>query len=148
MDFSCVRRLRNSRHAEKQPIPRQMAEKHARAESGLGPEAFAVHRREHAGRGARGLHICPACSSGLVHPVDLAPERGRRWSVALRCPDCEWHGEGIFAQEVVDRFDEVLNVGTEQLLNDLNLLARANMEEHVDRFAAALHADQILPEDF
>jgi hypothetical protein len=34
------------------------------------------------------------------------------------------------------------------MLNDLALLARANMETEVERFATALRADQILPEDF
>ena len=43
----------------------------------------------------------------------------RSWSVDLRCPDCEWHGSGVYAQEVVDRFDEALDRGTEQLLGDL-----------------------------
>ena len=42
----------------------------------------------------------------------------------------------------------MLDAGTEQLLGDLNLLARANMEEQVERFIAALRAGQILPEDF
>jgi hypothetical protein len=49
---------------------------------------------------------------------------------------------------VVDRFDEALDLGTDAMLNDLLLLARANMESEVDRFVAALVADHILPEDF
>ena len=72
----------------------------------------------------------------------------RRWSVDLRCPDCEWRGGGVYAQEVVDRFDEELDQGTEQLLADLAALAQANMEEQVERFVTALHAGWILPEDF
>jgi hypothetical protein len=84
-----------------------------------------------------GLHICPACDSGLVHPVDWSPAAGRGWT-----------GGGNYSQKVVDRFDEVLDDGTEALLDDLNRLARANMEEHVEAFAAALEADRILPEDF
>ena len=63
-------------------------------------------------------------------------------------PTASGLGGGVYAQEVVDRFDEALDGGTEQLLDDLNLLARANMEEQVDRFVAALWADHILPEDF
>ena len=77
-----------------------------------------------------------------------APAPRKRWNVDIRCPDCEWLGGGLYAQEIVDRFDEVLDEGTEQLLGDLNLLARANMEEQVERFIAALRAGQILPEDF
>ena len=54
----------------------------------------------------------------------------------------------MYAQEVVDRFDEVLDHGTDRLLDDLSLLARANMEEQVERFVRALRLDLILPEDF
>ena len=125
-----------------------MAEKHARAESGLGPEAFEAASRNRVGRRAHELHVCPTRSSELVYPVGWSPARHRQWNVALRCPDCEWHGDGVFAQEVVDRFDTALDLGTEQLLDDLALLARANMEEQIERFATALQADQILPEDF
>ena len=65
------------------------------------------------------LHVCPSCDSELVYPVDWAPVERRRWSVDLRCPDCEWRGGGVYAQEVVDSFDEELDHGTEQLLADL-----------------------------
>ena len=125
-----------------------MAERRARIPTGLGPEVFRGHRREPARRAAGDLHVCPTCDSELVYPVDWAPARNRQWSVALRCPDCEWQAEGMFAQDVVDRFDDALELGTAQILDDLNLLARANMEEQVDRFVTALQADQILAEDF
>jgi hypothetical protein len=68
--------------------------------------------------------------------------------VALRCPECEWNGGGRYRQEVVDRLDEALDRGTESVLDDLNALIRANMEDQIERFAAALEANQILPEDF
>jgi hypothetical protein len=95
-----------------------------------------------------GLHVCPACHSELVYPTDWAPADAQRWSVALRCPECEWRGGGIYSQEAVDRFDEALDLGTHALLDDLGLLARANMEEQIDRFLDALWADRVLPEDF
>ena len=84
----------------------------------------------------------------LVYPIDSAPAERDRWCVELRCPDCEWLARGVYDQEVVDRLDLALDSGTEQLLGDLNRLARANLEEQVRRFVAALDADQILPEDF
>ena len=99
-------------------------------------------------RRADDLHICPACSSGLVFPTDWAPARDHRWHVALRCPECEWRGGGTYSQDVVDRLDEALDRGTEMMLADLTILARANMEEQVSRFVAALEADFVLPEDF
>ena len=97
---------------------------------------------------AEALHVCPACASELVFPTDWAPADRTRWSVELRCPDCEWVGGGIYTQQVVDRFDEALDAGTEQLLDDLTTLARTNMEEQLERFTTALWADDILPEDF
>jgi len=104
--------------------------------------------KQRRGRQAEDLNVCPSCSSELVHPTDWAPAAGRKWVVDLRCPECEWTGGGTYAQEVVDRFDEALDEGTEAILADLNRLARANMVEHAERFTAALRDDRILPEDF
>ena len=56
-------------------------------------------------RRANDLQICPACARDLVYPLDWAPAPGRRWSVALRCPECEWQGGGIYSQNIVDQFD-------------------------------------------
>ena len=116
----------------------------------IGPGAFAggtttthaPHRTEVA------LHVCPECAGELVHPTDWAPASHRKWAVELRCPSCEWGGRGIYTQDVVDRFEEALDMGTDAILADLQALARANMEEEVDRFAQALDAGLILPEDF
>ena len=110
--------------------------------------AFVGRPERAARRGAEGLHVCPTCGSGLVLPVRWEPAGKRSWRVALRCPDCEWSGAGVYPQPVVDRFDEALDAGTDAMLNDLALLARANMETEVERFASALRADHILPEDF
>jgi hypothetical protein len=94
------------------------------------------------------LHICQECESQLVYPTDWAPAAARHWHVELRCPDCEWRGEGIYTQQVVDRFDLALDDGTEAILDDLTRLARANMEEEIERFTDALVRDLVLPEDF
>lgn len=114
----------------------------------VSPASFASPRRSLDRGRARALHVCPCCDSELVYPTDWSPVGRRRWRVERRCPDCEWTAEGVFEQPVVDRFDDALDAGTEKLLDDLNLLARANMEEQVNRFVAALRDDLILPEDF
>jgi hypothetical protein len=92
--------------------------------------------------------VCSACGSNLVYPLDWEPTSDRRWAIRLRCPDCETIGDGIFDQRTVDRFDEELDRSTEQILDDLTLLTRANMEDQLERFVAALHAGHILAEDF
>jgi hypothetical protein len=68
--------------------------------------------------------------------------------VTLRCPNCEWHGSGVFEQDVVDRFDEELDRGSQSLAEDLRQLMLVNMSEEIDRFIKALAADHILPCDF
>lgn len=114
----------------------------AQASRESGTESSASPREEQA------LHVCPECDSGLVHPTDWEPVGRSRWSVELRCPECEWRGKGIHDQRVMDCFDEVLDHGTEALLDDLQELTRAIMEEEVERFVDAIERDLILPEDF
>ena len=113
----------------------------------LDPSSFGAPRRAARTSRTGALHICPACNSDLVYPLDWAPaETG--WSVDLRCPDCEWLGGGIHSQSVVDRFDEALDHGTEGLVRDLKRLTRANMEEEAERFSSAIASDAIWPMDF
>ena len=94
------------------------------------------------------LHICPECDRDLVYPVDWEEASVTHWEVELRCPNCEWNEVGTFDQATVDRFDERLDAGTEALVKDLRRLVQANMEAEAERFAAALDANAILPEDF
>jgi hypothetical protein len=94
------------------------------------------------------LHVCARCESELVYPTEWDEASTSHWEVTLRCPNCEWAGTGIYAQEVVERFDEELDRGTEALVRDLKRLMHANMEDEIDRFVSALVGDQILPEDF
>jgi hypothetical protein len=95
-----------------------------------------------------GLHICPTCESNLVYPVEWSEASSTHWEVILRCPNCEWSHTGVFDQETVERFDVELDRGMDDLVEDLQRLEYANMEDEINRFAAALVADQILPEDF
>jgi hypothetical protein len=94
------------------------------------------------------LHVCQECASELVYPTDWAPAEGQKWAVYLRCPECEWRGEGVYAQDAVDRFDEVLDEGSQAVLDDLTKLQHSNMEEDIERFVDALERDLLLPEDF
>ena len=94
------------------------------------------------------LHICPECDRDLVYPVEWQEASATHWEVLLRCPNCEWSELGVYDQATVDRFDETLDNGTEALVRDLRRLVQANMEEEAERFANALDADAILPEDF
>lgn len=111
-------------------------------------ERSAVAGDSTGGRTVEGLHVCPHCSSKLVTPVAWEEAGPTHWDVTLHCPNCDWLGSGVFDEELVERFDEELDRGTEALVLDLQRLMRANMEDEIDRFVAALAADQIWPMDF
>jgi hypothetical protein len=99
-------------------------------------------------RSTEGMHVCPECSSNFVQPVNWFEQGEGSWHVELRCPECEWWGRGSYDQPDVDRFDEELDRGGQELIEDLRSLTRANMEDEASRFAEALASNSILPEDF
>jgi hypothetical protein len=94
------------------------------------------------------LHVCPECSSELVYPVAWEEADESHWSIALRCPNCEWGEDGVFAQDDCDRFDDELERGTDALTRDYKRLMTANLADEIERFAQALEVDAILPMDF
>ena len=100
------------------------------------------------GKAAEGMHACPSCSSSLVQPANWHEQGDGHWNVELRCPECDWWGRDSYSQTEVDRYDEELDRGGQELMEDLRALTRANMEEEADRLAGALASECILPEDF
>ena len=79
----------------------------------------------------------PNAARGLVHPVDWGAVDAVHWRVELRCPECEHRSVGLYEQAVVDRFDQILDAGTDSLYADLRRLERTNMEAELRRFSAA-----------
>ncbi|CAN5520886.1 hypothetical protein BH20ACT15_BH20ACT15_10120 [soil metagenome] len=63
-------------------------------------------------------------------------------------PERERRGRGAYSQAEVDRFDEELDRGAQELVEGLRAMTRANMEDEADTLADALAPDSILPEDF
>lgn len=94
------------------------------------------------------LHRCADCDSTLVYPIEWEESGPENWSVLLHCPNCDAYRDGVFAQTTVECFDEELDRGADALARDYKRLMRANMAEEIDRFAGALQAGAILPEDF
>ncbi len=94
------------------------------------------------------LHICYDCHSPHVFPVEWEEAGPENWRVLLQCPNCDLVREGVFGQGTVESFDEELDRGADALARDYRRLMRANMVEEIDRFAVALEADAVLPEDF
>jgi len=98
--------------------------------------------------GCRPLHICGNCQAPLVQPLSWSETSDERWELVLVCPNCDWTTTGIYSQAEVEELEDRLEEGLSEMLADLQRLAQANMAEEIDRFATALHADVILPEDF
>jgi hypothetical protein len=113
-----------------------------RAEAGIDPVAPAAPGVD------LDLHVCPECNSELVYPVAWEEADESHWSITLRCPNCEWGEDGVFAQDDCDRFDDELERGTDALTRDYKRLMTANLADEIERFAQALEVDAILPMDF
>ncbi|HET7171466.1 MAG TPA: hypothetical protein VFI18_07510 [Gaiellales bacterium] len=96
----------------------------------------------------RQIEICPECDSDRVHPVDWHEVDEHHWRLDVRCPDCRWMGSDVFAQDEVERYDDLLNAGTDALIEELERITRENMADHLERFLRALEDDGIMPIDF
>jgi hypothetical protein len=94
------------------------------------------------------LHLCPACGSNLVQPVDFEPLEPGSCYVEVVCPNCWLRRRGVHDQAELDRLDEELERGDEAMLAAIERVTEANMRGEVDRFARALAADAILAMDF
>jgi hypothetical protein len=68
--------------------------------------------------------------------------------VVLHCPNCGWWNHGALDGDQLAEFEDHLDSGFAELLRDLKRLRSANLTEEIERFAAALELDLILPEDF
>ena len=97
---------------------------------------------------ANGMHCCPNCDSILVQPANWHEQGDDHWHVELRCPECNWRCWDDYSRGEIDGYEDELDRGEQELIEDLRALIRANMKEEADRFAAALASDVILPDDF
>lgn len=95
------------------------------------------------------LHICPECESNLVQPTSWKQEADRsHWRVWRRCPECEWTCDHVHDEVEIDSFDEQLDLGAQEIADQLRSLEHANMSEMADSFVLALSHDLIGPDDF
>ena len=97
----------------------------------------------------RDLHICERCRTPFVVPVSIldAHDDGR-YVVELSCTNCEASTLGTHDEASLELLDEALDRAVLRIQEALDTLVLADELERIDRFAAALHADLILPEDF
>lgn len=96
-----------------------------------------------------GLHVCPECSRPFVVPGDDCDVIGERLlRLDLHCVDCGWEHNAIYSEAELEALDRELDRGYADMLWALEVLWIGNEEAAIDRFAAALSAGAILPEDF
>lgn len=96
----------------------------------------------------RDLTICTRCSRDFVQPVDWFEADDGHWHIRLRCGNCGHIQSGMFDQRTADLFDTKLDAAADVLARSLKRMELQNLEREADRFAAALAADAIWPEDF
>ncbi|MDQ6915142.1 MAG: hypothetical protein M3155_04945 [Actinomycetota bacterium] len=91
---------------------------------------------------------CPECGSRLLQLLDAEPCPPGGWNALLECPECWAVADRHLADHVIEEFDRCFDDGIRTLVEELRRMTAEHMREEVQRFAAALHADAILPEDF
>jgi CelD/BcsL family acetyltransferase involved in cellulose biosynthesis len=91
--------------------------------------------------------VCPACRLPLLQPQRWE-RAGRLWRVRLWCPSCDWHAGAWLDEPAVERLEVELERGQDEIALALMLVTASNMRQYAARFAAALAADALLPEDF
>ena len=96
-----------------------------------------------------GLQTCTECHEPFVTPVDvLDVYDGGRCLVELFCTNCHDSRVGVFEDRELMALDAQLQATTEVMHNTVDVLQAIDEWERAERFAEALHADLILPEDF
>lgn len=100
-------------------------------------------------KAAPAMHVCPECGSCLVQPTcwEQAGDR-TQWRVWRRCPECEWSCQSVHGESEIDAYDEQLDIGADELVEELRALEQANMADMIEAFVAGLDADLIGADDF
>jgi hypothetical protein len=83
-----------------------------------------------------------------VQPVEVESKPDGRLALLLRCPECQWWGEGTFPAERVREYDRLLSEGREELRAIYRRTLRDNLYRELRGFVAALDLDLIGADDF
>jgi hypothetical protein len=101
------------------------------------------------------LRVCPDCDCRLCFESAAEPMTPDLWMVVVQCPNCWSAFRRTVSDTQLELFEHALDDDTrviESAVENLvieNAVAEAEeLEAEVSRFAAALHADIILPMDF
>ena len=94
-------------------------------------------------------HLCRVCDRPFLLPVSIVPlVSADGYVVELLCSNCEDTTVALLDEERMERLDRELDRQTGRIRHALAEMRLADELDRVDRFAAALDAGHILPEDF
>jgi hypothetical protein len=101
-------------------------------------------------RATEDLNVCGSCRRPFVVPEAIvgAPDGTTGLVVELRCTDCGWAYTGVYPPAAVEALDRALDLAEREIRAALEACELCGELERIDRFAEALQADLILPEDF
>lgn len=131
-----------------EPHSRRTSERSSSGPSWMSPPSLPVPATPAGVEQQAALHLCPACSGRLVHPLDWCEVSSELWRIQLRCPDCGLWREGVYGRRQVERLDEELDRASATLLSEYKRLVRANMNEELELLTRALELELIGPRDF
>ena len=95
------------------------------------------------------LHICRSCNRPFVVPLSIVDILDAdRYVVELWCANCDRSSLSAHYDCELEELDRELVNATAQIRAALEVIQTVDDMVRVDRFAEALHADLILPEDF
>ena len=135
----------NSHYVRRVVLPSGRAIEVVYFDNEAAPADAARRRRQPASSTCTSAPSATAASSTRWNGRRPRRRSGRCCSAA---PTASGSDLGVYDQTVVDRFDEELDRGTEALVEDLQRLTQANMEDEIERFTHALNSDAIWPMDF
>jgi hypothetical protein len=99
--------------------------------------------------GSSDLHLCPTCRQPFVAPRGiLAEHEDGHLVVDLECANCGWTAVQLHNSVQLCALDRALDRDSARIQAAADALALSCELELIDRFAGALHAGHILPEDF
>jgi hypothetical protein len=92
---------------------------------------------------------CTRCTRDFIVPVSIVSLlEGDRCLVELACTNCETTALAVHDDRSLHELDRRLDETTAAMHAAVELMSLADDLERIDRFAEALQAGHILPEDF
>ena len=99
--------------------------------------------------GTSDLHLCPTCRQPFVAPREILGEHDDgHLVVELGCANCGWSAVQLHDSAQICALDRALDRDSARIEAAADALALSCELERIERFAEALRAEYILPEDF